>query len=176
LTGQTRRSRRPGGARVRAFQSPTPPAVRTCRDCGAPISTNRKRCGSCHQAANAQRLRAQQRDETARRRATSAHPSQRPEVRARIAEGQRAQWAARRGGHSAGGFTGTPSEFRRLILPRLANVLPQDMARDTGLSRGYCAMVRAGKRVPHVRHWAALQLVGLMNEAPPSARLDSEHG
>jgi hypothetical protein len=146
---------------VQPFRAPPTTTPRTCQDCGAVLSSDVKRCGACHQAANAQRLREQQVDETARRRATSGHPSQRPEVRARIADAQRAQWAARRGDHSAGGFTGTPSEFRRLILPRLVGLAPRQLASETGLSRGYCAQVRDGKRVPDVRHWAAFQLAGL---------------
>jgi hypothetical protein len=61
----------------------------------------------------------------------------------------------------SGGFTGHPSEFRRLIQPKLAGRRPSDLARATGLSPGYCAQVRDGQRVPHLRHWAAFQLVGL---------------
>jgi hypothetical protein len=166
LTGQSRRSGCLPTDRVRTFQAPTPPAVRTCQDCGTPLPTNGKRCRLCHQSANAERVRTQQADETARRRVAGAHPSERPTVRARIADTKRAQWAARRAASSGSGFTGTPSEFRRLILPRLATIAPRDLARETGLSRGYCARIRDGKRVPHVRHWAALQLVGLQAETP----------
>ena len=54
-----------------------------------------------------------------------------------------------------------PSELRRLILPRSAGVRPVELAQATGLSRGYCAQIRDGKRVRHVRHWAAFQLAGL---------------
>ncbi len=160
LTGQSRRSTRRPGDRVRAFQAPHLPAVRTCHDCGAPLLSRAKRCRSCHQSANAQRLRTQQADEAAQRRAAGEHPSQRPTVRARIADMQRAQWAARLAA-SPGGFTGTPSEFSRLILPRISGLAPRQLAQETGLSPGYCAQVRDGKRVPHVRHWAALQLAGL---------------
>jgi hypothetical protein len=35
------------------------------------------------------------------------------------------------------------------------------LAHATGLSAGYCAQIRDGKRVPHVRHWATMQLLGL---------------
>jgi CRISPR-associated endonuclease Cas1 len=160
LTGQSRRTRRPRTDLVRAFQALPSPTVRTCGDCGAALPDGVKRCRSCHAAANARRLRVQQSEETARRRATRQHPSERPEVRARIAQAQRAQWAQRQAA-SSGGFTGTPSEFRRLIAPRLAGLAPRELALATGLSPGYCAQVRDGKRVPHVRHWGALQLLGL---------------
>jgi hypothetical protein len=139
LTGQSRRLSRP--RRGRSFQAPPPPTMRMCHDCGAPLSSHTKRCRSCHETTNTQRLRTQQAEEATRRRATREHPSQRPEVRAQIAEAQRAQWAARQAA-SPGGFTGTPSEFSRLILPRLATIAPRDLARETGLSRGYCAMIQ----------------------------------
>ncbi len=160
LTGQSRRGRRPPTDRVRTFQGPAPPALPTCHDCGALLPAGGKRCRACHQSANALRLRTEQAEETTRRRSTGEHPSHRPAVRARIAEAQRARWAARQAA-LPGGFTGAPSEFSRLILPRLSGLAPRQLARETGLSRGYCAQVRDGKRVPHVRHWAAFQLAGL---------------
>ncbi len=102
----------------------------------------------------------EQAKETARRQNTGNHPSRRSEVRAQISESQRAQWAASRDAPPSG-FTGTQSEFRRLILPRLAGLQPRDLARATGLSPGYCAHVRDGHKVPEVRHWAMFQLAGL---------------
>ena len=99
------------------------------------------------------------------RQITGKHPSARADVRARIATAQRAHWEAR-DEEGGAGYTGHPSEFRRLILPRLAGRTPADLARATGLSRGYCAQIRDGKRVPHVRHWAAFQLAGL-TQGPP---------
>lgn len=124
-----------------------------------------------HDTANADRLRAHQVEEMARRRASGDHPSQRPEVRARIAEAQRAPRTACRGS-SGGGFTGLPSEFRRLILPRLDGLPPRELAGVTGLSPGYCAQIRDGKRIPHVRHWPAFQLAGSRPTMPANERRD----
>jgi hypothetical protein len=72
-------------------------------------------------------------------------------------------------GHDATGrlsvaFTGRASELRRLILPRLSGIEGRTLAGATGLSVGYRDQIRDGKRVPHVRHWAPLQLVGLNHE------------
>src|SRR6476646_185134 len=53
------------------------------------------------------------------------------------------------------------AEFLRLIQPQLSEVAPSVLAEATGLSSGYCAQIRAGKRVPHTRHWATLHLAGL---------------
>jgi len=119
-----------------------------------------RRCSNCHATANTARLRDHQAASTLQRQTTGGHPSARADVRARIGAAQRAHWDARHHDH-ASGFTGKPSEFRRLILPRLAGATSADLARATGLSRGYCAQIRAGRRVPHARHWAAFQFAGL---------------
>jgi hypothetical protein len=34
------------------------------------------------------------------------------------------------------------------------------MAKATGLSEGYCSLVRRGLKVPHRRHWAVLAELG----------------
>ena len=90
-----------------------------------------------------------------------AHQHGSPAVRERIGQTQRAQRVANRDAPPVGGFTGRPSEFRRLILPTLGRVAPRDLAQETGLSAGYCAQIRDGHRVPHPRHWGAFQLAGL---------------
>ena len=99
--------------------------------------------------------------EAQRRQTTGRYPSEDPHVRERVSETQRARWAERRAAGEGSGFTGSPSEFRRLIVPRLEGVSPSTLAAATGLSPGYCAAIRDGKRIPDVRHWAAFQLAGL---------------
>ena len=165
LAGGAGRAARPPSDRTQPFKTIAPQRLTSCHACGIELPHGGRRCPSCHHTANAERLRAQQATEADRRRSTGDHPSGRPDMRTRIAAAQRAQWSARREIEPSGGFTGKPSEFRRLILPRLAGLQPRELARETGLSPGYCAQVRDGKLVPHVRHWAALQLVGLRAEA-----------
>jgi hypothetical protein len=115
LTGNVRRAARPPSDRIQPYRPPRPPpSSSNCPDCGTQIRRPQKRCLACHQTANAERLRRQQAEETTRRRQAGEHPSQRPEVRARIAQAQRTQWATRHDA-SPGGFAGRPSEFRRLI-------------------------------------------------------------
>ena len=45
----------------------------------------------------------------------------------------------------------------------IRSLTPSQIANETGLSRGYCGQIRdeKGRCVPHVRHWAPLQLAGL---------------
>ncbi len=161
LTETNRRRARPPGERRRSQALAAPKISRSaCAECGASIPTGQKRCATCHRTANADRLRTHQADETARRR-TTGQPSQQPAVRSKIAQTQRTRWQTRQTSEPPSGFTGHPSEFQRLILPRLSGCSPRDLARATGLCPGYCAQVRDGKRIPHLRHWAAFQLVGL---------------
>lgn len=84
----------------------------------------------------------------------------------RTAASQRAQWQARHSAEPGGGYTGTEAEFRRLILLRLVGAKPSLLAKATGLTPGYCAQIRDGRRVPHLRHWAALELAGLQPARP----------
>lgn len=53
-----------------------------------------------------------------------------------------------------------PDLFTETILPALTEVTAADMARATGLSAGYCSMIKRGQRVPHPRHWGALETLG----------------
>ena len=58
--------------------------------------------------------------------------------------------------HAAAGDPVAPDAFTRDILPRLRNVPLRVMAEATGLSEGYCSLIRRGQMVPHRRHWATL--------------------
>lgn len=74
LTGEARRLARPAGSRTKPHTALRPVApARTCHDCGTTVRSDRKRCPACHAAANAERLRAQQADEVARRQNTGQH-------------------------------------------------------------------------------------------------------
>jgi hypothetical protein len=171
LTGETRRVARPVGDKTRPPHArPAVVKVGACDDCGSTVPAAQKRCRSCHQRVNDERMRGQQAAEVAHRRSTGSHPSARHDVRDRISQSQRAQWEARKASPASGGFTGRPSEFRRLILPRITGIPSVTLANMTGLSVGYCAQIREGKRVPHVRHWAAMQLAGLQKQANMAPR------
>lgn len=53
-----------------------------------------------------------------------------------------------------------PETFTREILPLLHDVPLSKMAKDTGLTEGYCSFVRRGLKVPHRRHWESLAKIG----------------
>ena len=161
LTGRRRRAARPASAKTRPPVPPKPTAVPArCADCGVDVPSGRRRCGSCHRGANVERLAQAARIEADARRAVG-HPSSRTEVRQRIAASQREQWKRRRAAEPTSGFGSSPSAFTRLVLPRIQSLSSTLLAQATGLSPGYCGLVRRGARVPHPRHWAAFQLAGL---------------
>jgi len=55
-----------------------------------------------------------------------------------------------------------PAWFTREVLPGLRGVSLTAMARVTGMSTSSASKVRAGRRVPHPRHWELLaELVGV---------------
>ena len=91
----------------------------------------------------------------ARLREAGDDPVRRPEVRRNDREQtsrrnlERAAWEREHG-------TLDPEIFTTKILPALASVSVAAMAEATGLSRNYCATIRAGKHVPHARHFEAL--------------------
>jgi hypothetical protein len=49
------------------------------------------------------------------------------------------------------------AEFRRTILPHLAALKLADLMAATGLTKGACSRIRAGRVLPHPRHWQALE-------------------
>jgi ABC-type antimicrobial peptide transport system permease subunit len=46
--------------------------------------------------------------------------------------------------------------FKREIVPKLDAFTLSEIGKATGLSLAACSRIRAGARVPHPRHWAAL--------------------
>ena len=44
-------------------------------------------------------------------------------------------------------------DYQRDIAPHLERFSAREIARATGLSVSYASFIRAGKRIPHARHW-----------------------
>ncbi len=49
-----------------------------------------------------------------------------------------------------------PNVFRSEVLPGLQNIRTVDLARLTGLSVPYCALIKKGNRMPHPMQWKML--------------------
>lgn len=151
LSGQ-RRAARPASARTRQPVPPKPMAApNRCADCGVEVRLGRRRCTSCHRRANDDRLAKAARAEAEARRSLG-QPSSRSDMRERISASQRKRSEQRRAAHPTSGFGSSPSTFTRLVLPRIQSVSASKLAAATGLSPGYCALVRRGLRIPAPHH------------------------
>ena len=89
-------------------------------------------------------------------------PTHTPEARTRRQEAnrtRRAEQAAWEAEHVRETFD--PEWFRANVLPGLAGVSLPAIAKATGMSTSAASKVRAGRRVPHPRHWGALDHLGV---------------
>jgi len=140
-------------------QPPSPPLPEAnCLECGTPIEKGRKRCNPCNgryqqghltnihqQSLNVlEALRNQGRD--------PAHGGDTATKRATTVTQQNAQSAA----WDQTNKRPNPETWTTKVLPGLANVTLTDMMQATGLSSGYCSMIRRGDKTPHPRHWKPL--------------------
>jgi len=113
-----------------------------CIDCGAPVARSRHlRCPACW----------------------DTQPSQARETRQRrgraIAE-SRAELERWKADHP--GLTGDPDDFRRNILPGLAEIKLAEIVTACGVSKSTASTIRSGRHVPALRHWSALaRLAGI---------------
>ena len=77
---------------------------------------------------------------------------------------QRAQQAAWERSHPK--VDQDQERFTSEVLPKLATVTLTTIAEAIGVSTSTASKVRAGRRVPHPRHWAALEQLVRMEPKP----------
>jgi len=139
-----------------------PLEARRCRDCGTPLDRTRashrqRLCTSCSSRGRPTILtefaHAGQRT-LARRRAEGVDPAH----GGAAAKARGASNAAHQRAVAAfvddGSLDGL--DFARDVAPRLAALPLRTIAEATGLSQAYCSKMRAGRCIPHRRHWQAL--------------------
>jgi len=153
LTESRRREARGGPSSLPTMTPPRPPAV--CRICGAPIKRGRIYCASCAVTFSKETL-----IEVARLGRVAGHSS---EARARQAEKQRRHAAALKKWHPSDKPEWLNEEtYRAKIQPRLTLLTVPAIASALGISEPYAAEIRAGRCLPHPRHWQPLaRLVGV---------------
>jgi hypothetical protein len=85
------------------------------------------------------------------------------EARTRQAEAQRRHAAAKRAWQPSSQPVGLDKEtYVRRIQPLLSGVKVPVLASTLGISEPYAAEIRAGRYLPHPRHWLALaKLIGV---------------
>jgi hypothetical protein len=116
-------------------QEPLPLAP-TCVQCGGQLSRDRhQRCPTCWAAQPGQ-------GETTRRKRGRAIAASRVELE---------RWKAEHPGAAA-----DPETFWREILPGLQKRKLTEIMAATGMAKSSASSVRAGIRVPALRHWSAL--------------------
>lgn len=83
-----------------------------------------------------------------------------PEAEARRGETQRRQHAARRGWRPSDLPAWLNEQaYREKIQPRLREITVPTISTALGISEPYATDIRAGKRVPHPRHWKSLAIL-----------------
>jgi ribosomal protein L37E len=137
-------------------RSPQPQNI--CRGCGSHISSRKQYCFSCGVATSTERLL----DVARQGRIVAVSP----EVNARRGEKTRGHNLARWGWATSSQPAWLTNEFYETkILPLLANIPRSTISTALGVSKTYASEIRAGKSLPHPRHWQALaQLVGVSPE------------
>ncbi len=153
LTELHRRQARGDPSSLPVDPVPRPPAV--CRICGVPIASGRRYCASCSVAVSREGL-----IEAAKLGRVAGHS---PEARGRQAEKQRRHAAALKAWHPSDKPEWLDEEtYRRKIQPRLSVITVPALSSALGISQPYAAEIRAGRYLPHRRHWQTLaRLVGV---------------
>lgn len=177
LTGSNRSAGRPpGGPRLgsgKRSAEPRKPPWGLCVECGrdAPVA-GRKYCNACLPAAvHAQR--------TAFASAGNAKLSQLRELghkpgiggdagRARGAKVASAR-LANQAWESDHADTPDPATFHLSAGPAISHLTVRELMAATGFSRQYANAILKGKRVPHPRWWARLELLGTEGATPLGA-------
>lgn len=132
------------------------PSTHACLDCGKEISTKNKRCGDCDHRFQAERLTRQGREARQALSEAGRDPNKTPEARKAVGEANRrhrranAQW-------KSNGRPISSEYFRNSVLPMIRNTPLVLLTESTGLSVGYIRLIRNGQRIPHPRHWVALE-------------------
>jgi hypothetical protein len=163
-TPLTQSNRRQGRASNRSTtaRSPTVRTLRlgTCKTCGAATSTaGRTHCDACLRAFRVEQqagFAAAGPKALAELRRAGTDPAHGATAGQRRAETMRHH-------HTQAAQSCEPADpdlFDREILPTIQSVPLRGLAAATGLSLRYCALIRAGERTPHARHWLAFMAVG----------------
>ena len=153
-TRLTSTNRRAGRAALHD-RAPKTPRVRvpqpeaSCRVCAEKLPAGQELCDTCRPGFERQLLNR------AIRRAGAAAPAA---TRSR-ADGagrhlERREWASQHG--KVNNTAATQAAFARDVLPLLQGASLQDLRQATGLTGSYLALIRAGRKTPHPRHWTAL--------------------
>jgi CRISPR-associated endonuclease Cas1 len=147
-----RNKREVKGSEVPEVDQPKPEHV--CSDCGLKIPSWTKLCSKCARKATPKNFRA------GRKRA------QQPEYLAKRGETMRThRKAIQDWDPSALPAWLTRDIYEKRVVPALAPIPKSEIRKALGVSEPYSSDIRAGKCIPHRRHWQALaRLVGVSQD------------
>jgi CRISPR-associated endonuclease Cas1 len=150
---QSRRRQAKGIATI-PNRNPGLQPLRVCRSCGEFLKRGRNYCVSCSVPVSRGNL-----IEAAKLGRIATHS---PRAEARRAATQLRHAAARKAWRSSDNPDWLTEElYREKVQPLLARITVPNIATALGVSEPYATDIRAGKRVPHPRHWLRLaQLIG----------------
>ncbi len=164
LTGGNRRA-----DRARRHQRPlelpapkSPQPEKRCIRCGGRLPHARRvYCNDClphYQRERYEAFRAAGQERKKRERLEGADPSHGGQAAARRGASRRRRIEEQHAWREANPDTVADRKaFEREILPVIQRLPLSTLVAATGLTHGYLAQVRSGRRVPHVRHWPALR-------------------
>ena len=134
-----------------------------CSGCGSHISPRKTYCFSCGVATSTERLL-----DVARQGRIIAVS---PEVNARRGVKTRGHNLARWGWAASSQPTWLTNEFYETkVYPLLGNIPRSAISTALGVSKTYAGEIRAGKSMPHPRHWQTLaKLVGVSQDQQEGA-------
>jgi hypothetical protein len=163
---QANRSAGRDGVRVKA-PAPERPSENTlpsaCRVCGVILENpTRAWCDECLPEARVEKdrvniaiaLRAK-----AELRAAGKDPSHGAEVAKKRGATHREQLRLNAEWQAANAPIMTEAEYRARVMPGLGRVSTREIAAALDVSQGYAAGIKKGQKVPHPRHWRALQAI-----------------
>jgi CRISPR-associated endonuclease Cas1 len=148
----------------RAEGNRLPRLARTiCRGCGAELRAGHSWCDACRPDVKLQAGLdglAAGRALRAELRLRSRDPAASDTAKAKLHDSLRRRRAEESAWDRDNPQVSDPTVFRRDVLPLIRGVPVRQLAAMTGLSVGYCALVRRGLRTPHARWWETLRIVG----------------
>ena len=147
LTQSHRREVRGGPSLPNAVPLQRPPRI--CKTCGVPIDPPSTYCASCSRSVSRDMM-----IETAKLGRIATHSPKAEALRGATQRRQQAAIQAWKPSDLPEWLT--EGVYRERIEPRLAKFTVLAIASALGVSKPYAADIRAGKRVPHRRHWLAL--------------------
>lgn len=161
LTQSHRRRAKSDSSSVPGVRTPRTPAL--CRICGAPTTLRSRFCAACAPAVSRGNLL-----EAAKLGRVATVSAKAQELRAAT---QRRQAAALK----AWNLSDKPEwldekTYREKVLPRLARITVPTIVSALAVSEPYATNIRAGRCIPHPRHWLVLErLAGI---SPTYKRID----